>query len=94
MLNIRGMPIKVKCEIVVVGWMAPINCPPRVDFTTLPAPRCQLLGTKRPAIAPAEGLLTEAMLEHECVVRTTADDPRRSAPGKLAKDRSCKSSTG
>jgi hypothetical protein len=68
MLNIRGMPIKVKCEIVLVGWMAPINCPPRVDFTTLPAPRCQLLGTKRPAIAPAEGLLTEAMLEHECVV--------------------------
>jgi hypothetical protein len=53
--DIRGMPIKVKCEIVVVGWMAAINCPPRVDFTTLPAPRCQLLGTKRPTIA----ILTE-----------------------------------
>jgi hypothetical protein len=29
-------------EFVVVGWMAPINRPRRVDFTTLPAPRCQL----------------------------------------------------
>jgi hypothetical protein len=35
------------------------------------------MALKRPAVAPAEGLLTEAVLKLACVVRAAARDPFR-----------------
>jgi hypothetical protein len=47
--------------------------------------RCPLLALKRPAVAPAERLLTEAVLKLACVVRTAARDRKptlREDPGQ------------
>jgi hypothetical protein len=41
---------------------------------------------KRPAVAPTEGLLTEALLKHEGAVRTDAIDPKRKFDPRLELD--------
>jgi hypothetical protein len=38
------------------------------------------IGTKGPAVAPTEGLLTEAVQKPACVVRTADRDPNRTPP--------------
>jgi adenylate cyclase len=41
------------------------------------------MALKRPTVAPAEGLLTEAVLKHAALCRTAAHDPKRSSPSRV-----------